>query len=294
VVEDRSFGRRAFIIINITWLIIFSVICLFPYIHIIALSLSSSSAATAGEVVIWPVDITFKSYEFLVGKSQFIRSFLISMERVALGLIVNMGLVILIAYPLSKENRRFKSRSVYVWFFVFTMLFNGGLIPTYLTVKTLGMIDSIWALILPTAVQVFSVTIMLNFLRGLPKELEESAFIDGAGHFTFLFRIALPLSLPALMTLSLFSIVFHWNSWFDGLIYINDDTNYPLQTFIQKSIVTDTLQFMRSNRASVMKAISTRTVRAAQILVSSVPVLIAYPFIQRYFMSGIVLGSVKE
>jgi putative aldouronate transport system permease protein len=156
------------------------------------------------------------------------------------------------------------------------------------------MIDSIWALILPTAVQVFSVTIMLNFLRGLPKELEESAFIDGAGHFTFLFRIALPLSLPALMTLSLFSIVFHWNSWFDGLIYINDDTNYPLQTFIQKSIVTDTLQFMRSNRASVMKAISTRTVRAAQILVSSVPVLIAYPFIQRYFMSGIVLGSVKE
>ncbi|HEY0827530.1 MAG TPA: carbohydrate ABC transporter permease, partial [Bacilli bacterium] len=216
-----TWSRNMFVAFNYTLLISLSLLCLLPLIQVFAISLSSSSAATAGLVKLWPVDFTLKSYEFILHKPAFIRSFGVTIERVILGVSLNMLLTLLIAYPLSKKKGKFHFRTFYAWYFVFTILFSGGLIPWYMTIEAVGLMDSIWALILPGAVPVFNVILLLNFFSGLPKELEESAFIDGAGYWTALWRIYAPLSLPALATLTLFSIVGHWNAWFDGLILMN-------------------------------------------------------------------------
>ncbi|WP_233566717.1 carbohydrate ABC transporter permease [Cohnella endophytica] len=221
-------------------------------------------------------------------------AFGISAKRVLLGVVIYMIITAITAYPLSKEDRRFKSRTVYVWYFVVTMFVSGGLIPTFLVVRSTGLMDSIWALILPGAVQIFNIVILLNFLRGLPKELEESSFLDGGGHLTYFLRIALPLSVPCLMTLTLFTIVYHWNAWFDGLIYINSPDRYPLQTYIQMNVIEPGRRVRDITDLDVLKTVSQSTLRAAEVLVTSIPVLLAYPFIQKYFITGITLGSVKE
>jgi putative aldouronate transport system permease protein len=294
LIEGNSKGRKTFVFFNTCFLIVYSLTCFLPFIHVLAISFSSRSAAAAGIVGFWPVEFTTSAYGYVMSKAQFLESIRISVERVLLGSSINMILVILLAYPLSKEVNSFRWRTIYVWFFVFTIFFGGGLIPWYITIKNMGLIDSIWALVLPGAVQVFSITILLNFFRGLPKELEESAFMDGAGHFTILTRIFLPASTPALATLLLFSIVGHWNSWFDGLILMNTPAHYPLQTYLQTIIVQSTnSQLMNNADVELLKLISEHTVKSAQIFLGALPILIVYPFLQKYFVKGIVLGSVK-
>ncbi len=282
--------QLATIIISIAMLVL-GFVCLLPVIHIIAFSLSSPAAANSGKVILWPIEFSLDAYTYIMDEPKFGRSFLVSLERVGLGLSISCLLTLLTAYPLSKESTRFRSRTLYVWFFVTTMLFSGGLIPTYMVVRAYGLLDTIWALVLPGAVQVFNITLMLNFFRGLPKELDESAFVDGAGHWTILFRISLPLSLPSLATIALFTMVGHWNAWFDGLIYMNRPEHYPLQTYLQ-TIVTNP-DMSRIMNFAELKNISTRTVKTAQIIVAMLPIIAVYPFLQRFFVKGIVLGSVK-
>ena len=286
-------GWFAFNIFNLTLLSITALVCLFPVLHVLALSLSSSTAAMTGKVTVWPVDFTTKSYEFVMESPAFIRAFLVSLKRIALGVPINMLLTIFVAYPLSKSRSRFRARNVFLWYFVVTMLFGGGLIPTYMVVFKTGLIDTIWALILPGAVPVFNVILLLNFLRGLPKEMEEAAFIDGAGHWYTLWKVLLPLCKPALATLSLFVVVGHWNSWFDGLIYMNTNTKYPLQSYLQTAIVTIGSRIFNRSEIDLLKYVNDRTSRAAEIFIAMVPILLVYPFLQRYFTKGIVLGSVK-
>jgi putative aldouronate transport system permease protein len=161
-------------------------------------------------------------------------------------------------------------------------------------IKATGLLDTIWALVLPGAVPVFSVILLLNFFRGLPRELEEAAFIDGADHFTTLVRIYLPLSTPALATLLLLTMVGHWNSWFDGLIFMNSPEHYPLQSYLQTIVIQKDFSTLTELNSEALKEISDRTVKAAQIFMGALPVLVVYPFLQKYFMKGIVLGSVKE
>ena len=293
MVKDNTTSRKAFVVFNTIVLLLIAVSCLVPYIHVLAVSLSSRQAVMGGAVTFWPIDFTLGSYQFVLQKRQFLSSAMISFERVLLGVTINMILVIMVAYPLSKDKRVFRSRTVYAWIFVFTMFFGVSLVPWYLTVRSLGLVDSIWALVLPTAVPVFNVTILLNFFRQLPRELEESAFIDGAGHFVTLFKIYIPASTPALATLTLFSIVTQWNSWFDGLIFMNMPDKYPLQTFMQTMLIQSNPQYMRSSNVRLLRLVSERTVRSAQIFLAALPVLIAYPFLQKYFIKGIVLGSVK-
>jgi len=268
-----------------------------PFINILAVSLSGSTAVAAGKVNFLPVDFTFSSYLFVIKSERFIEAFLVTIERVLLGTGVNMMLIVLCAYPLSKEKQQFKYRKIYAWFFVITMLFNGGLIPTYMIVKMTGLIDKIWALVIPTAVPVFSMIVMLNFFRGLPKELEESAYVDGAGHWTILFKIFIPLSKPSLATVALFSVVFHWNSWFDGLIYMNRPEHYPLQSYLQTIIINpETFFRTMANKfdvSSILAYVNNQTAKAAQLFIAMLPVLFIYPFLQKYFTTGIVLGSVK-
>ncbi len=219
---------------------------------------------------------------------------LVTGQRVFLGTIINMFLTIVIAYPLSKESKDLKFRTMYAWFFIFTILFGGGLIPWYMTIKYVGILNSIWALVLPGAIPVFNVILLLNFFRGLPKELEESSFIDGAGYWTTLWKIFVPISLPAMATIGLFTIVGHWNSWFDGLILMNTPDQYPLASYLQRIIKGIDLTKITGQDALVMSQVSDRTAKAAQIFVGTFPILLVYPFLQRYFVQGIVLGSVKE
>ncbi|MBP1994508.1 carbohydrate ABC transporter permease [Paenibacillus eucommiae] len=267
------------------------IVCLLPIVHVLAFSLSSPAAASAGKIALWPIEFTMDAYIYVINEPKFGRAFLVSVQRIILGLSISTLLTILTAYPLSKESAQFRPRTFYAWFFVTTMLFGGGLIPTYIIVRSYGLMDTIWALVLPGAVQVFNITLMLNFFRGLPKELGESAFVDGADHWTTLFRIYLPLSLPSLATISLFTMVGHWNSWFDGLIYMNRAEHYPLQTYLQ-TIITKPDMSRVSNFTDV-KNITTETVKTAQIIIGMVPIIAVYPFLQRYFVKGIVLGSVK-
>jgi putative aldouronate transport system permease protein len=293
--KRNSVGRNIFILLNYTFLLFTTFLCLFPLIHVLAISFSSSWAATAGEVKLWPVAFTWKSYEYVMNKPEFLASLVVSLKRVALGVTINMFLTILCAYPLSKEKKDLRLRGVYSWFFIITILFSGGLIPFYMTVKTLGLINSIWALVLPGAIPVFNVLLLMNFFRQLPKEIEESVFLDGAGHWTNLWRIQVPLSMPAIATLILFTTVGHWNSWFDGLILMNHPKNYPLQSYLQTIVTTieQRLTNMTAEDVKILSEINDRTTKSAQIFLAALPILSVYPFLQRYFMSGIVLGSVK-
>ncbi|AEI42875.1 carbohydrate ABC transporter permease [Paenibacillus mucilaginosus] len=288
-------GRRFewFPIVNTTFLILVALLCILPLIHIIAVSFSSSAAASAGYVKLWPVDFTLASYEYAASRSEFWQSMVVSLKRIAIGTPLNLLLTIMVAYPLSKESDALRFRLVYAWTFFLTMLFNGGLIPWYITVKELGLLDTIWALVLPTAVPVFSVVLLLNFFREVPKELEEAALIDGASHWTTLWRIYVPISKPALATLALFSMVEHWNSWFDGLLMMGNPANYPLQSYIQTIVIQQNLSNMSRDDMLNLALISDRTLKASQIFLGSLPIILAYPFLQKYFVKGIVLGSVK-
>ncbi|TLS53188.1 carbohydrate ABC transporter permease [Paenibacillus antri] len=294
MVQQKSAARTLFTAFNYTFLGALALLCIAPLVHIFAVSFSASSAATAGLVGLWPVEFTTKSYGFVMENDLFLRAMLVSIQRVALGVTIGIGLCVLIAYPLSKEVKDFRFRTAYVWVFVFTMLFHGGLIPSYIVVKETGIMNTIWALVLPGAVNVFNCILLLNFFRALPKELLEASFIDGAGHSSTLWRVVLPVSTPALATITLFAVVGHWNQWFDGLIYINDPKRLPLQSYLQTIIVQKDFSELTAEDLANVGIVSDRTVKAAQIFLGSLPILLVYPFLQKYFMSGIVMGSVKE
>jgi len=289
----KTKGFRIFTVFNYTFLIILGLLCILPLLHILAVSLSGSAAATANIVKLWPVDFTLEAYGKTLANDNYVRSLIIAVTRTVLGTGFSMALLLCAAYPLSKEDREFKGRSIYMWFFVFTMLFNGGLIPTYIIVTNLGLANTIWALVLPPAINAFNLILLLNFFRtSVPRALEESAFIDGAGHFTIFLKIYLPISVPAIATVSLFTMVFHWNSWFDGLIYMTNEKNYPLQTFLQTIVVKKDLSMISDPEQ--LRNMSQRTVEAAQIFISALPMLAIYPYIQKFFVKGIVLGAEKE
>ena len=298
MVERATGGQKIAAIVIHVVLVVAALVCLAPMINVLAVSFSSRAAADAGLISFWPVQFTLSSYRFVVTESAFGRAFLVSIQRVLLGTGLDMLLIVLVAYPLSKESSAFRMRTVYAWFFFITLLFGGGLIPTYMTVRATHLIDTIWALVLPVGVPVFNVVLMLNFFRTLPKELEDSAAMDGAGHFRILFRIYLPLSPAALATLTLFTAVFHWNSWFDGMIYMNSPQKYPMQTYLQAMIMRMQTMLDQMSRDSEMwliaDEISDRTARAAQIFAGALPIILTYPFLQRYFIKGMVLGSVKQ
>lgn len=289
----KSNTYKLFTVINYTFLTILSIACIIPLIHILAVSFSGKAAANANLVGLLPVQFTVEAYSKTLENENFIRSLWVAVQRTTLGTLISMVLVTLAAYPLSKEAYHFKRRSIYTWFFVFTMLFSGGLIPFYILIQKLNMMNTLWVLIIPGAVSVWNMILLLNFFRGVPKDLEEAAFIDGAGHLRTLFSIYLPVSMPAIATLSLFSMVGHWNSWFDGLIFMTDHKNYPLATFLQTIIVQQDFSKV-TVRPEDLENISQRTVKAAQIFIGMAPILLVYPFLQRFFVKGIVLGAVKE
>lgn len=293
-----SWSRKLFLIINYLLLTILALICILPFVNLLAISFSAKEAVIANKVTFWPVGFSVNSYHFILKNNQFMKSLLISVERTIPGVIINTILVIFTAYPLSKSSKEFRLRNIFSWFFVITILFNGGLIPTYLVVKYTGLLNSILALILPGAVNVFNILVVMNYIRSLPKELEEAAYIDGAGHMQVLMRVILPVCKPTIATVTLFSFVNHWNSWFDGMIYMNTVSRYPLQSYLQ-TVIINTESFFRnasntsSEIANYVKLVNARTTSAAQLFLAMIPILCIYPFLQKYFTTGLVMGSVK-
>ena len=277
--------------------LLLGLVCLLPLLNILAISFSSSDAAAANVVGFVPVKFTTAAYKKIIGDSQFWRSFGISVLRVATGLILNLILIVLMAYPLSKSEREFKGRNIYMNLLIFAMLFSGGMIPSYLVVRNLGLINTVWALVLPGAVPIFSVIMVMNFFIGVPKSLEEAAVIDGATPLQVLTKIYIPCSKPVIATIALFSIVGNWNDFFGGLIYMTRVSNYPLQTYIQSlSVRLEDILNSGGSLSSLVNAmeVSKQNLNAAKIVVSVIPLLLIYPLLQKYLITGIVMGSVKE
>lgn len=295
--QQKTVGRKIFVVINFILMLFVVLVCLLPLLNVFAISLSSSSAVSSGLVSIIPRDITTFAYQKMMDNPLFWSSLRNSVIRVILGTAINMFLIVTAAFPLSLGSGRLSGRGFYIAFFMTTMLVSGGLIPTYLTIMSLGLLNNFMALILPTAVPVFNLIVMINFFRGIPPALEEAARIDGAGYWKTLYSIYLPCSLPAIATVTLFCIVYHWNEWFSAQIYLNDMSMYPLQSYLQiilNQTKPENMQSMTNAELEQMSKLNSQTINAAQIVISTIPILLVYPFLQKYFVTGLTLGGVKE
>lgn len=297
MIEKNNFSSRIRKTSIYFVVILLALSCLLPLWNIVAISFSSSEAVTANAVGLLPVRFTTAAYKKIIEDAQFWRSFLTSTLRVIIGLAINMVLVVMMAYPLSKSSREFKGRNLYMNLIIFAMLFSGGMIPVYLVVKNLKLLNTIWALILPGAVPVFSVILVMNFFQGIPKSLEEAAIIDGASPMQVLMKVYIPCSKPSMATVALFSIVGHWNDFYSGLIYMTKIEKYPLMTYISSlSVSLQDIIKAGASSDSLKNAmeVSQLNLNAAKIVIAVVPLLIIYPLLQRYLIAGLVVGAVKE
>lgn len=291
----NSGSRKVFLVCNYILVALIMLSCIVPLLNLLAYSFSSSQAIIENRVGLWPVDFTLKAYNYVLGNKEFWTSAAVSFKRVLIGVPLNVLLTVLVAYPLSKTEQTFPARKLYVAFMLTVMLFNGGLMPTYFIVAKTKLIDTIWSMILPGAVPIFSCIVLMNFFRGIPEELEESARLDGANQFQIMSKIYMPLSKPSIATVTLFSLIAHWNSWFDGLIYSNYTQHYPLQSYLQTLITSTTEALQTNDLKTIMELtqVNDTNMQAAQIFISIVPLMMVYPFLQKYFTTGLTLGSVK-
>ncbi len=291
-----SVPRRIFLFCNGLFLVVFAIVCLLPFLNLLAISLSSAEAVDAGEVGFFPINFSMTAYKYLISSDAFFRAFCWSLYRVVLGTIVSLAVIILAAYPLSKSNKQFQGRGFYTVFFIVTMFFSGGLIPTFMVITQLGLNDTIWVLVLPTAMNAWNMVLLINFFRQVPQTLEEAAMLEGAGHLRILVSIYLPVSLPAIATVTLFTTVQHWNSWFDGIIYMSP-RNMPMQSYIYNMIneINILMQGEQDEHTQkLLDALPGKALRSAQIFIAMLPIMLVYPFAQKFFIKGLVMGSVKE
>ena len=294
-----STSRKIFVIFNYTFLAILALICIFPFIHLLALSFSSDEFTSKGLVSVYPMGFTLDAYMILATKPEFFKAFGISVARTILGTSLALLVIILTAYPLSKSSKVLKGRTAIAWIFVFTMFFGGTLASQYVLYRMLGLLDNFLVYILPGACDVWFVLMLMNFFRGIPKEIEEAALIDGCNHFQILFRIFVPISLPVIVTIVLFTAVGHWNSWFDGIFFMNDANMYPLQSYLYVMLESSDPSKLAQNgtltpdQLEALKNLGNKNLQAAQIFLGMLPITLVYPFLQKFFIKGITIGSVK-
>lgn len=283
-------GRIAFNIVNAFIMVFVCIITLYPFLYITAASLSGPLFVTRGTISIVPVDFTLDAYKMVIKYPMIGRSYFNTIYYTLFGTAINILLTIFAAYPLSRKS--FIGRRFFNMMIFFPIIFSTGMIPTFLVVNALHMRNTIWSMVLPGAIAGFNVIIMRTFFEAIPEALEESARIDGASHMQILFKIILPLSLPSIATIGLFYAVGHWNSFFGAMLYLRDPKMQPLQIILRNIVVmnqTDSvMQTVESDRAEVGESI-----KYATIMVATVPILLVYPFIQKYFVQGVMIGSVK-
>lgn len=272
---------------------VFVLTCIIPLINLVAISFSSKSAILRGDVVFWPVEFTPQVYQMIFRDNTMIRSLFFTVQITVIYTAIAMVLTILMAYPLTKK--RLRGRKFFNFFALFTMYFSGGTIPIYLNIKELGLLNNMWSLILPGVLSTYNMIILRSFFDTLPSELEEAATIDGGNDFQILLRIYLPLSLASIATLTLFYSVAKWNSFQDALYYITDRTLQPLQLKLYNIIKGSQAVEITTQEASAASASAnvSESIRAGAIIFSTLPILVVYPFVQRYFVSGVTIGAIK-
>lgn len=279
-------------IFSYTALGIYGILVLIPVLSVMFKAVSADWAVTAGKVIFTPIGFQLDTLKYVCASSQFINSFSISIFMTLLGSVGAVILTSLTAYPLSKKN--LKGMKTILVIFIITMLFNGGIVPNYLLIKNLGLLNKFGALVLPSMFTVFNMLVMKNYFETIPESLEESAKLDGARNITILFRIILPLSMPVLATISLFYAVGYWNDYFNAMLYINRTNLKPLQLYLRDIVMSaiDSTTNMNLSNEEKMN-LSTEGIRSATVVASMVPMLLIYPWMQKYFIKGILIGSVK-
>ncbi|WP_017688832.1 carbohydrate ABC transporter permease [Paenibacillus sp. PAMC 26794] len=288
---SENMANRIFNTVNVILIIITMVLCLAPFIHIIAISLSSNRAIGSGEVSFFPKELSFEAYTKVFADGSMIRSLIYTIWLTVLSTVLSMAMTIAAAYPLAKSN--LKGRKWFMLVIVVTMFFSGGIIPEYILIKNLHLLDSTWGLILPGLISPFYMIILITFFRGIPESLEEAAGIDGSSHFGTLMRIILPLSLPVMATLSLFYAVGRWNGFQDALMYITKPELYPLQLKLYQMIQQNQITELMQNEGIGAVQVLPESLKAASVIFSTLPILLVYPWLQRYFISGVMVGAVK-
>lgn len=289
----ESAGERVFNVFNYVFFTLLGAATLFPFLNVIAKSLSSEAAVVSGIVTFYPIDFQVGTYELVLGNKQFLNSFRITILVTVIGTFASLFMTVLAAYPLSKPGLKFRKPLLLIY--VFTMLFNGGIIPTYLVMRQLELVNTIWALFVPGLINVFYMLIVKNFFEGLPEGLEESAKLDGASNLRVLFSIILPLSKPVLATIGLFYAVLLWNSYFNAMIYITSSELKTLQLYLKELIASTQEVLTTAGQIDVNRDLNQapEAVRAASIVTATVPILLVYPFLQKHFVKGVMVGSVK-
>ncbi|MGO4936025.1 carbohydrate ABC transporter permease [Fundicoccus sp. Sow4_H7] len=282
-------GEKVFDIVNILFLVGFALLCLIPFINILATSFATPGEITTRSFILWPRTFTLDAYRYILSTPTIFRSIGVSLFVTVIGTSLSMVLTSFLAYGLSRKYLH--GRRMFNFLIVFTMLFSGGMIPSFLVVNSLGLIDSLWSLILPGAVSAYNMIIMRNFFQGIPDSLEESAKMDGAGHFKIFFNIILPLSLPSIATVSLFYAVNYWNTYQGAILYINDHTKWPVQVLLRQIVLVSS--GLNADATVVDVVPPAQSVKMAVIIIATLPMLIAYPFVQKYFVKGAMVGSVK-
>ena len=295
MVENRTKTAKAANTIIYILLAVVALSCLYPLWYTFCLSISKKSAVDAGWVSVYPIGFSLANYKKIVSDSVFLNAVWISVRRVLIGTPLTLAVIVLVAYPISKSSKRFHGRNFVIWLLVFCMLFGAGLVPWYISMVKLKMINNFWGLILSTGLPIYYVILVMNFFRSIPKELEEAAIMDGAGQWRLLFDIVLPCSLPVLATITLFVGVNYWNEYYNGMLLSTTDTFYPLMTYIKSLVIPiNTSASMTPDQLKEMAKLSNDGLNAAKVFVALVPMLVIYPWLQKYFISGIMIGSVKE
>lgn len=277
-------------VINYIMLVLIAFVCLYPFLNVLAYSLSGYNAVLSGRVTFYPIDFTMEAYKQILGKTQIWRAMSTTVKVTLIGTTLSLVLTTFAAYALSQED--LPGRKVITGFILFTMYFGGGLIPTFLVVKGVGLYDSLGALFIPQSVNVFNFIVMRTFFKGLPESLSEAARIDGASYMQILIKIVLPLSLPIIATMGLFYSVGYWNTYFDALLYIQNPDKYTLQLRLRGLLFGEELN-SAGNLEGVGMQVMTQSLKMATVLVSTLPILVVYPWLQKYFVKGVMVGSVK-
>jgi len=287
----RSPGEKALHSVMVVILVLVALSMLLPFLHLLAKSISGSRAILNREVFIWPKDLQLRTFKFVITSPTMVQSLINTFYITAVGTLISVLLTAFMGYALSKKF--IVVRTIILQLVIFTMLFRPGIIPTYIIVRGFGLIDSRWSLMLPVAISPFFLIIMMNFFRSLPAELEESAVIDGAGTATIFFRIVIPLSMPGIATIMLFYAVQRWNTFFRAVMYINDMAKYPLQVLLREIVVLGTNLEQSSGMTENLNDIPSENIKAASIIFATFPILLVYPFLQKYFVKGVMIGSIK-
>ncbi|TDQ37190.1 carbohydrate ABC transporter permease [Aureibacillus halotolerans] len=288
--KETSLGSRIFDFANILFMIILCCSTLYPFLYLLSMSLSPSTVSFA-QIRIIPEALTLENYQQVLGYDYVIRGFINSLIRTILGTILMVAFTVAAAFVLAKKQ--FPHRRFWTMFIVMTMFFSGGLIPSYLLVKDLHLMNTVWALVLPGLVNAFQLIIARNFMMSLPEELEEAAKMDGANEIKILIKVIIPLSMPIIATLALWNAVGHWNQWFDSLIYMTDRDNDVLQVVMRRIVLQGNMEAMNGMMPQDSSNINPETLKAATVMVTTLPIICVYPFVQKYFVKGMMIGSVK-